>query len=166
MDGFNHDLILKVGDTELKAHQDILRARSEVFKSMLSHDGIEKNSRVIDIPDCDPQAMKQFLTYIYSGTVDAIDQSTMLKLYYIANKYDVIGLKKECGNFIKNLLSDTNFFEVIQFALNHSDSSLLECATEHFMEYPLMIIRTVEWQSFMKDNYTVASGLLTKFVNK
>lgn len=89
LEGLDHDLILKVGDKELRAHRDVLRARSQVLKSMLSCDMKEKHSGIIDIPDCDPLAMEQFLSYVYSGKVETLDQTNMLNLYYIADKYDM-----------------------------------------------------------------------------
>ena len=162
LNGQNHDLILKVGDKEIKAHQDVLRSRSQVFKSMLNHNMKEKNSGIIDIPDCDAKAMEQFLCYIYTGKVDSLNQNNMLKLYYIADNYDMKGLKKKCCAFIKKSLSNVNVFEVIKLALNHSDSGLLEHATEHFIDNAQDIMLTVEWQIFMKDNTTVANELLLK----
>lgn len=164
LDGLNHDLILKIGDKELRAHKDILRARSRVFESMLTHDMAEKDRGVIDIPDCDPQSMEQFLSYVYSGKIEIPEQCNMLKLYYIADKYDVKGLKGRCCDFIKHPLSLTNFYELIQLALNHSDSSLLEYATEYFKNNIIEIMGTVEWQCFLKDNSTVANELLLKSI--
>ena len=166
LDGLNHDLILKVGDKELRAHKDVLRARSQVFNSMLSHDMKEKNSSVIDIPDCDPLAMQQFLLYIYCGKVDTLEESNMFNLYYIADKYDMKELKKECSAFMKKALSTSNICEIIQFALNHTDFSLLECATDYFKNNMLDIMRTLEWQSFLKDNSTAANELLIKSIEK
>lgn len=166
LDGMNYDLILKIGDTELRAHRDILRARSRVFQSMLDHDMKEKNSGVIDVPDCDPQAMELFLSYVYCGRVEALDQNSMFGLYYVADKYEMQGLKDYCCEFIKKSLSTTNICDVIQLALNHSDSNLLEYATEYFMNNALNILRTVEWQSFLRDNSTVGNELLIKSFEK
>lgn len=160
--GRNHDLILKVGDKELRAHRDILRARSRVFESMLDHDMKEKNSGVIDIRDCNVQAMEQFLTYVYCGKVENLDKSNMLELYYVADKYEMMGLKAECTHFIKNSLSQTNICNVIQLASKHTDSYLLEQATNYFIDNALDIMRTVEWQLFLKENPTVANELLIK----
>lgn len=162
LDGFDHNLILKVGEKELRAHRDILRIRSKVFESMLTHDTMESNSGIVNIPDCDPQAMEQFLIYVYSGKVDTLDQSNMLGLYYIADKYESKSLKEECCNYIKKSLSPTNFCDVIQLALNHSDSNLLEYTTEYFLNNVLDILQTVEWQCFLKNNSTVANELFIK----
>lgn len=165
-DGKNHDLILKIGDKELLAHRAILSCRSHVFESMLNHDMKEKNSGIIEVPDCDPEAMKLFLSYIYTGKVETLDQRHMLALYYIADKYDAQGLKKICHNFIKKSISLTNICQVIQLAVNHSDSNLLEYATEYFIENALDITTTVEWQSFLEENSTIGNELIIKSFRK
>lgn len=166
LEGQNHDLILKVGNKELRAHRDILRARSKVFESMLSHNMIEKNNGIVDVPDCDPQAMEQFLSYLYCGKVETLNQSNMFGLYYIADKYEMLALKEECCEFIKKSLSLTNTCKTIQLALSHSDSNLLEYATDYFGSNMLDIMRTDDWQCFLKDNFTLGNELIIKCVEK
>ena len=166
LEGKNHDLVIKIGDKELKAHRDILRARSRVFESMLNHNMSEKNSGVIEVADCDQQAMEQFLSYVYCGKVETLDQSNMLDLYYIADKYDMKCLKEGCNDFIKKSLSITNVCEVLQLAMNHRDNGSLESASAYFVDHVLDIMRTAEWQSFLKDNSTVGNELLIKAFEK
>ena len=161
-----HDVTLKVGDKKLYAHQDVLRAQSQVFEAMLSHDIMKKNHVIIEVYDCDPRAMEQFLTYMYSGEVETQDQTDMLNLFYIANKYDVEHLKEKCCDLIKKLLSLTNIYEVIQFAVNHSNSRLLDCATEYFGNNALDILHSMEWQFFLKSSPEVANKLLIKYFEK
>lgn len=57
---------------------------------MLTHYMYEKSSGVVDIPDCYPQAIEQFLSHVYSGKVDALNRSNMLGLYYVADKYNMM----------------------------------------------------------------------------
>lgn len=133
---------------------------------MIDHDMKEKNSGIIDITDCDPLAMEQFLFYIYSGSIETFDQSNMFNLYYIADKYDMKGLKKECSDFVSKSLSHANICDVIQLAFNHNDSSLLESATEYFRNNMLGIMRTVEWQDFLKNNSALANEILIKSIEK
>lgn len=162
LNGDGHDVILKVKDKEFRAHQNILRARSTVFESMLSHDMIERNSGVIDIPDCDPGSFEQFLLYLYSGRVETLDADNMLPLYYIADKYDKGYLKERCRHFIEISLSSNNVPEVIQLALNHDDAELLKQATNYFVKEVNSVMRTVKWQSFVTKNPIQANELFIK----
>lgn len=162
LNGRNHDLVLKVKGEELRAHQDILRVRSPVLESMLDHDMIEKTRGVVEIPDCDPAAFRQFLLYLYSGEVEALDADNMLSVYYIADKYDMGHLKEVCREFAKRSLTYASVSDVIQLALTHSDTLLLEHATEFFVKEMRFVLPTVEWQSFVKRNPTQANELFIK----
>lgn len=166
LNGEDHDLVLRVKDKEFRAHQTILRARSPVFESMLSHDMIEKNSGLVDIPDCDPGAFQQFLLYVYGGEVEKLDSGNVLALYYVADKYDKEHLKELCRQFMKESLTPANVSDVIQLAMDHSDADLLECATEYFVKHVRAVLRTVEWQSFSKRNNTQANELFIKAADK
>lgn len=166
LEGENHDLILKVGNTEFRAHRDILRARSKVFESMLSHNTMEKNSGIVDVPDCDPQAMELFLSYMYCGKVETLNQSNMFELYYIADKYEMLALKEECSEFIKKSLSTTNTCKAIQLALSHNDYNLLNYAKGYFESNMTDIMRTDDWQCFLKNNFTLGNELVIKCVEK
>lgn len=162
LDGSNHDLILKVGDKELRAHRDILKARSRVFESMLNHDMAEKRSSIINISDCDPESMEQFLSYMYCGKVERLDHDNIFELYYISDKYEVEGLKTECQRFIQQSLSPTNVFEVIQLAVKHNDSILWENLALYVVTNMKDIFQSEKWQSLKKNNSIVANELLMK----
>lgn len=113
---------------------------------MLSHDMAEKRSGIIDIPDCDPESIEQFLSYAYCGKVERLDHRNMFQLYYIADKYEIQGLKGECQSFIVQSLSPTNICEVTQLAVNHNDSSLLDESTEYFMDNAVDIFHAVFYE--------------------
>ena len=161
LDGCYHDLILKIDDREFRVQKDVLRVRSRVFKSMFCHDVVEKDSGVVDIPDCDTQVFEQCLFCVCCRNKESINQSNMSELYSISDKYEMNDLKKEC--FIKKSLYTTTVCDFIQLAKNHRDSfRSFRLATEYFTNNMPDILRTVEWQNFMKHNSTVANELIIK----
>lgn len=166
LNGKDHNVTFNVKDKRFRAHQDILRARSEVFCSMLTHDMIEKNSGVIDVPDCDPVAFEQLLCYVYTGRVEILDESNVFSLYYVADKYHIPHLKEECCNFITNFLTVTNIRRALDLALKHSDATLLESVSNYFFNNLDDILTTAEWELFMKEDPMQANGLLIKTLQK
>lgn len=166
INGKHHDLTLKVADREFRVHQDILMARSPVFEAMLSHEMTEKNEGVIDVPDCDPEAMEQFLLYMYCGKVEKWNTDIAIGLYYLADKYNMTPLKEKCSEFIKGSLSISVVCDVIQLAFNHSDSDMLECATEYFLNHTSEILPSVGWMSFLNSNSVAANELFIKASKK
>lgn len=166
MDGKHHNLILKVANKEFLVHQNILMARSTVFEAMLSHDMTEKNEGVIDVPDCDPESMQEFLHYVYCGKVENWSSDIALGLYYLADKYNIIPLKGKCTEFLKKSLSISTVCDIIQLALNHSDSDLLEHSTEYFLNHVSDILSTDGWMSFLNSNSVAANELFIKATKK
>lgn len=159
LNGQNQDFVLKVKDKEIRAHRNILRARSTVLESIMEHD-------VVVIPDCDPEAFEQFLLYLYGGEVETLDPNNMLALYYVAQKYDAGHLKEQCRQFIVESLTSTNVSDVLELALTHSDAELLGRATAYFVKHVTEVLPTVEWQSFGSRNFTRANELFIKAVSK
>lgn len=164
--GEDHNVTFNVTDKKFRAHQDILRARSEVFRSMLRHDMLEKNSGVINEPDCDPEAFEQLLHYIYTGKLERLDTNIMFSLYYAADKHNLEHLKEECCMFIKKSLSTTNVCDVLELASKHCDKNLLNFTTSYFFRNINIILTTLEWESFMKENTSIVNELLLKALKK
>lgn len=166
LNGQDHNLTFNVRDKEFRAHQDILRARSEVFRSMLSHDMLEKNSGVINVPDCDPEAFEQLLCYTYTGKVETLDANNMFELYYAADKYNLAHLREQCCKIIKKSFTVSNVCKALELASKHSDECLLESAMSYFFSNVDDILPTVEWQLFMRENSTVANELFIKSLKR
>lgn len=106
--------------------------------------------------------MELFLSYVYCGKCEALQGNNMLQLYYTDDKYEMTGLKNKCYNFIKRSFSSANFCDVSQLAMNHSDAGLFDFATDYFSNNILDILQTVELQTFLKYNSTVANKLFIK----
>ena len=68
------DVILLVGGKKLKAHKNILAARSPVFAAMFEHECKETEESCVDIVDVDLDVFQELLRYIYTGKVDVLKQ--------------------------------------------------------------------------------------------
>lgn len=145
------DVTIKAKNVIFKAHKVILKARSEVLSSMLTHDMAEKKSNVINIHDCEPEAFKIFLLYLYSGKAENLTETNVLHVYYIADKYNIPDLKAECVLYIKSSMSAKTICSIISLARKHDDSELLTCATDYFILNVHEVIHTEEWNLFIKD---------------
>ncbi|EXX57431.1 hypothetical protein GLOIN_2v1778704 [Rhizophagus irregularis DAOM 181602=DAOM 197198] len=67
----DYNVIIKVGDSNFKAHSCILRARSPYFHSALSRDWAMKegNNIIFEKPNISPKIFEMILSYLYSGTI-------------------------------------------------------------------------------------------------
>ena len=153
---------MKVDNREFNVHRIVLAARSPVFASMFEHDLAEKNTNVVDIPDCTAESFEVFLHYLYSGCAETLFVSNVYNVYYAADKYHVDDLKELCVDFMKKNLSIETFCDIIALSLHHGESKLQKAATHFFCKNIKKIIKTVHWQKYMKENSTQANELLIK----
>ena len=80
------DITFKVGDKHLRAHKALLVARSKVFLAMFENETKEKKENVVHIIDIEADIFEQFLRYIYTGKIPALDEKNADKLFEVADK--------------------------------------------------------------------------------
>ncbi|KAL9972457.1 hypothetical protein ACROYT_G018763 [Oculina patagonica] len=99
----------------IPAHKYALAISSPVFFAMFYGDLAEKRES-IDITDCDSEVFLQFLRYVYYDDVNFQDVNSAIEVWYLADKYDIPSLAKECVNFIGRTVDPLNAFDVIPHA--------------------------------------------------
>lgn len=154
------DAVLQVQDKEFKAHRTVLIARSTVFAGMFKHHTSEKQTGIINIPDCDAETFQQFLEYLYSGKLEDISFDSSVNLYITSDKYDVKELKTFCAKYMIQNLTVENVCDVVILADKYDEEMLFSVAQEFFNENFKQIVKTCEWASLLKNNYRLGNKLL------
>jgi len=99
--GRRSDVVLQVAEEELRAHGQILAARSPVFDRMLSAPMSEAISGIIRIPDISAKVLRLLCEFIYTDAIQdeaVLNEDGMLsELMQAAAKYDVPGLVRLCA---------------------------------------------------------------------
>jgi hypothetical protein len=80
--------------TEELAHTFPLAARSPVLLKALTLDMVERSSGRIEMPDMSPATGKEFVYFLYTGTLRSAAQ--VPELLAAAEKYDIGELKEHC----------------------------------------------------------------------
>eukprot|EP00931_Biecheleriopsis_adriatica_P105272 TRINITY_DN79835_c0_g1_i1.p1 TRINITY_DN79835_c0_g1~~TRINITY_DN79835_c0_g1_i1.p1 ORF type:complete len:525 (+),score=87.31 TRINITY_DN79835_c0_g1_i1:42-1577(+) len=73
------DVIFNVGGEVIKAHSQVLAARSEVFERQLFGSLREARSKEVSIEDTHPQAFKALLKFLYTDDLDEV--ATIIREY-------------------------------------------------------------------------------------
>ncbi|GBL92712.1 Speckle-type POZ protein-like B [Araneus ventricosus] len=118
------DFAIKVGDKNFKVHKAVLCARSPVFKGMLTSNMKENVKNMVDISDLEEDTVHRMLTFMYTDMAGNLDWDTAKKLYFAADKYGLITLKRLCSEVLYQNLSVTNVGEVLALANIHADEYL------------------------------------------
>ena len=104
----------------IPAHKYVLAISSPVFFAMF-YGGLAEQGETVDITDCDPDIFLQFLRYLYCDDAISQDVNNAIRVWHLADKYDVPSLARKCLNFVEAAMGPLDAFDVIPYArrFNH-----------------------------------------------
>lgn len=108
----------------LRAFNNVISAKSDVFRAMFENEMQEKQNKEVKIIDFDSVVMTELLKFIYTGVASDFSKIDM-KLYEAAEVYMVEGLKEVCVESMKVRLKIDNTAEM-EFADLHDEKDLYE----------------------------------------
>ncbi|CAL5063817.1 unnamed protein product [Urochloa decumbens] len=100
----------------IRAHSNVLSARSPVFRSMFSHNLKEKQLSAVHIPDMTIDECQCFINYMYDNLEEKYFIAHRVALLGAAEKYDVSDLKVACHDSLSQDLDTENLIERLQVA--------------------------------------------------
>ncbi|XP_068911771.1 BTB/POZ domain-containing protein 9-like isoform X2 [Tenebrio molitor] len=136
------DVILVVDGEKLHAHKAILAARSEYFEALLYDGSQDLKQSELAIKDVSPQAFKQVLKFIYTGTITITSHlGLILEVLVFAHKYSFKNLENSTIQKLKSVLNLKNICSIFNTA-NLYDLSDLKQACHTFMDQNALEIVT------------------------
>lgn len=114
---FSDFVIIDNKQKEIKVHKSLLTARSGGFAEMFQND---PNANEIKIEDSSPEAIEDFLRYIYTGKLPKNNNNSM-EIFALASKLKVPELKFTMEKLILSQLDKENAWKV--FSLAHKCES-------------------------------------------
>lgn len=100
---------------EIAAHRLILASASPVFEKMFYGQLVEKDNP-IPIPDVRPETFIIMLEYIYTDQINIRNLGNACGLYYLAAKYMLPDVAKNCTEFLCNNVNERNVLRLYEFA--------------------------------------------------
>jgi len=101
----NSDVLVRCELTEFKCHKNVLSARSEVFKNMLSSHTLENKTNIIELKEVTAEATEDMLKFIYTGTLAKVPKSQNIDLLHAADMYQIAALKEVCVKILVDSLN-------------------------------------------------------------
>lgn len=159
-EGPNHDIEFICGDEIVKAHKNVVSARSQVFASMLRSDMEKGKTGQVKIVDAEISIFRQFMKCLYTGKLPELTVDTALRFYEAADKYAVDSLKKQCASFLTENLSLENACEILIMSDRHTDLDLKKDVFQYIMREKIPKRIGEKWTDFCKEYPSLANEVL------
>ena len=144
--------------SEIPAHKYVLAVSSPVFFTMFYGDLAESGDSV-NITDCDPDVFLRFLRFIYCDEASFEDIDCAIKVWRLADMYDVPSLARECVKYLDGNMEPLDAFDVLTYARQFNDEEM-EKACWEVIDYNAEVI--VADESFLD----VKQEFLLSFVER
>ncbi|RWS00648.1 hypothetical protein B4U79_12245 [Dinothrombium tinctorium] len=145
-------------ERRVPSHKLILAAGSDVFRAMFY--GLLSNPSLneVNLPDVDYIPLTKLLRYLYTDEAK-LDASSLAATLYVAKKYQVFNLERECINFMSWNLSSDCVLMVFSQAVLYDERELMDLCLEKLYWNASEIINT---DSFLDIDYNILSIILKK----
>ena len=111
------DVDIVCNDTIFKTNKRLLASQSEVFKQMLQQPLSEHLSNIITMKDTNSSALNQLIFFLSSAKIsNTITTEDLIDLTYIADKYLISTLKKECLMKLESYFDTENIIDMLMLS--------------------------------------------------
>ena len=126
------DVVLKIAETEVKAHRVVLAAVSPYFNAMFTGDLKESRQDVVQLNNMDPVAVQMVVEFGYVAQAN-ITVRNVQSLLTAACLLQVESLVEKCCRFLESELHPSNCLGIRRFAESHGCFALCRTAYEYAM---------------------------------
>ncbi|CAG7786946.1 unnamed protein product [Allacma fusca] len=125
------DVTIECSGETFPVHRLVLAGKSDYFAAMFRLPLKETAESRVEINDIEPPVLKEFLRFIYTGSVDQdILADVAASLYTAADKYNVEKLVSVCENQLLHQVSLDNAMTMYDLSQNRPHSKLAKRAKE------------------------------------
>lgn len=124
-DPIGSDFVIESADgSKFEVHKMLLSASSEVFKAMLKENTAESQNSYLKLIDVGKEDLQYILEFIYTGTIEDVENANFLNLLTLSDRYNLTGLKELSEHVLSGRLTDGNCIETLAIADLHNCEGL------------------------------------------
>ncbi|XP_031850186.2 RCC1 and BTB domain-containing protein 1-like isoform X1 [Nomia melanderi] len=152
-DSTTSDLTIQVEGQPIYVHKAMLKIRSQYFKTMFQDHWIENNKSVIECSEYPYKVYRAFLKYLYTDEIDlsADEETGVLELLELANRYCDIQLQKRCIQIIKESITVFNVPVLYSIAKQYNFPELEEYCLKYAIDHMAVLIQASRFSELRED---------------
>jgi Leucine-rich repeat (LRR) protein len=116
---------------EFEVHKKFLAAHSPVFAAAYYSDTKKAQAGEMNINDFNAETFEELLYFLYTRNVK--DKKNAMKMFTIANKYEVTGLKEITQKIILRNIDESNAIDIFDYGELHSSVELKRAALKKML---------------------------------
>uniref|UniRef100_A0A1A9VL35 Kelch-like protein diablo n=1 Tax=Glossina austeni TaxID=7395 RepID=A0A1A9VL35_GLOAU len=128
------DFSLHVDGEVIHVHKLALAIASDYFAAMFEADMKERKEGTVKLQDVNVFAVKALVDYIYSGII-TLTEENVEEVLSVSEIFQIVWVKEECIQFLKNNLNRNNCFRVRKFADMHSCKELHNISHKYILDH-------------------------------
>jgi len=170
------DVKICCGGKEFRCHKLLLTSQSPVFKAMFDQEGSKESiENVVDIQDCTPEAVKDFVFFLYNAKLrpakfTSADLELMFGLIHLTSKYQVSLLMNSCIDVLMDIMSVDNVLRILvvvnKYELgSHVSDSITDMVCDFMKKNIAVIVEKDEWDGFVAEYPSLVKNLILDMNN-
>lgn len=159
----DHNVTVVINKKQFYVHKCMLVARSRVFSAMFEQEMLEKVNNIVTIKDINSHCFENIIKFIYSGTIDNINDISyllVLEILKAADEYELNQLKEICECKLSSTLNTSNAIKILAIADKFHANKLKKCIMEFIIAHKQEYTNNIEFDSLLSTH----SHLLPCFV--
>eukprot|EP00092_Neocalanus_flemingeri_P021734 GFUD01023577.1.p1 GENE.GFUD01023577.1~~GFUD01023577.1.p1 ORF type:complete len:366 (-),score=81.61 GFUD01023577.1:101-1042(-) len=141
---------------EFSCHKLLLASQSPVFRAMFSQDCKENTESSVTIPDSTPEAVQEFLFYMYHGMLRHVPFTSagtdlVFGLVHLASKYQVEELLAICKDVMIDIVSVGNVLKIMVWVDKYkTELGVISGRIFRYVRRNIEeVVKKEEWEQFM-----------------
>jgi hypothetical protein len=163
-----NDITLSCADGDVFADEEVLKARSDYFNRMLSHeDLVENHTGVVELKDLSVLVVERMVKFFYTGRIDQdLNADEIIELLYIGDRFAAQDLVEVCSIHIGQRLTPKMVPEMTSLAKQQNLTYLMAAIDSYVSLNPMAVVTTDEWIELMSDEPMVANEIVQMIARK
>ncbi|GBO46461.1 hypothetical protein AVEN_244691-1 [Araneus ventricosus] len=106
----------------------------------------ERGNSIVIIADLDADTVRQMLLFMYLDALDKLEYESAKKLYFAADKYDIVSLKHRCSNILKQNFLQSKCCDILLLADLHGDTDLKNVVKDYIANNGEEVLFSDDWK--------------------
>ncbi|XP_052222377.1 kelch-like protein 41a isoform X2 [Dreissena polymorpha] len=137
------DVTFQLGDVNIDCHRNVMAAASPYFRAMFTNAVIERDEKVVKIPNIEPDIFIDLIGYIYTGELKLTNENAQ-DMLVVGNMFEIPHLIGQCADHMAQELSVSNCVEIFVFATHYSCLDLKEYTKQFIIEHFSEVLSSCE----------------------